>query len=233
MNCPRHNRVRYAICQRRLISLTVCLVAGNDSHLAARRARSGPPVAVLQALWKLAVEGKTGASHRDELFRAIAVYSGGSGVVPLGFLLGGWFPDLKRVVNPLLRFLGASESIFAVPVFMVLFGIGEVSKFAMISGFPAGRFCSTRSPACAASSGPHQDRAVENASRGTILARVVSPCAAVDLHRPQDRRQHVLLHADRGEMMTQQRLGCWVERADHVQIPRSSQHSSIFVLGWV
>ena len=182
MNCPRHNRVRYAICQRAtLISLTVCLVAWETiPHLDGQTALFlAPPSAVLQALWKLAVEGKLAHHIATSLFRAIAGLILAVAVgVPLGFLLGGWFPRFERVVNPLLRFLGEVNPFSLFPVFMVLFGIGEVSKFAMIFWVSCWPILFNTITGVRGVDAAHIKTARSmNASRGTILARVVFPGA--------------------------------------------------------
>jgi len=52
--------------------------------------------------------------------------------IPLGFLLGGWFKTIERILNPVLRLLGQFNPFSLFPVFMLLFGIGEVSKVAII-----------------------------------------------------------------------------------------------------
>ena len=52
--------------------------------------------------------------------------------VPLGFLLGGPFRSFQRVVRPVLSFLGNVNPFALFPLFVVLFGIGEVSKGVMV-----------------------------------------------------------------------------------------------------
>ncbi|MDR1658103.1 MAG: ABC transporter permease [Deltaproteobacteria bacterium] len=52
--------------------------------------------------------------------------------VPLGFMLGGWFKNFESLISPLLRFLGQFNPFALFSVFMLLFGLGEFSKVAMI-----------------------------------------------------------------------------------------------------
>jgi NitT/TauT family transport system permease protein len=52
--------------------------------------------------------------------------------IPLGFLLGSSFRTFERLVNPPLRFLGQVNPFSLFPLFILLFGIGELSKGAMI-----------------------------------------------------------------------------------------------------
>ncbi len=52
--------------------------------------------------------------------------------IPLGFLLGGWFPRLTHFLRPLLRLLGQINAFSLFPIFVLFFGIGELAKFAVI-----------------------------------------------------------------------------------------------------
>lgn len=52
--------------------------------------------------------------------------------LPLGFLLGGWFKTFETAVNPLLQVLGQANPFTLLPVFMILLGLGETSKVAII-----------------------------------------------------------------------------------------------------
>jgi NitT/TauT family transport system permease protein len=51
--------------------------------------------------------------------------------VPLGFLVG-WYKGFATFVDPLLQTLRQTSALALFPVFMLLFGIGEVSKTAII-----------------------------------------------------------------------------------------------------
>ena len=52
--------------------------------------------------------------------------------VPLGFLLGGSFNTFERLINPVIRFLSQFNPFSLFPIFILFFGIGELSKTAMI-----------------------------------------------------------------------------------------------------
>ena len=52
--------------------------------------------------------------------------------VPLGFVLGGWFPRLTRFLSPLLKLLGQINAFSLFPLFVLFFGIGELAKFSII-----------------------------------------------------------------------------------------------------
>ncbi|MDR3153948.1 MAG: ABC transporter permease [Deltaproteobacteria bacterium] len=60
------------------------------------------------------------------LFGAIAVG------VPCGVCLAGFFPRVTRFLNPLLSLLGSINPFALFPLFILLFGVGEVAKFAII-----------------------------------------------------------------------------------------------------
>jgi NitT/TauT family transport system permease protein len=51
--------------------------------------------------------------------------------LPLGFLIG-WFPKLEGYLNPLVQVFRQTSAFALFPLFILLFGIGEVSKVAII-----------------------------------------------------------------------------------------------------
>ncbi len=52
--------------------------------------------------------------------------------VPLGFLLGGWFPRMNKFFNPLFQLLGQINAFSLFPLFILFFGTKELSKFFII-----------------------------------------------------------------------------------------------------
>lgn len=52
--------------------------------------------------------------------------------IPLGFLMGGWFRSIERTFYPILAFLGKLNPFSLFPLFVMLLGIGEVSKTAIV-----------------------------------------------------------------------------------------------------
>lgn len=86
------------------------------------------------------LQGLTGLIMKGEMPRHIAasLERAGSGFalaigfsIPLGVFMG-WFKRLERIVNPLLE-MGRNTSVLALyPVFILFFGVGEVSKVAII-----------------------------------------------------------------------------------------------------
>jgi len=92
-----------------------------------------PPSAVLKTLWVLLQNGELYGHVTVSLGRASAGFAVAALIaIPLGFLLGGNFKSFERVVNPVLRFLGQVNPFSLFPLFVMLFGISEISKVAMI-----------------------------------------------------------------------------------------------------
>ncbi|MDR1039968.1 MAG: ABC transporter permease [Deltaproteobacteria bacterium] len=91
------------------------------------------PVTILKTLWQYAQDGSLYRNSIVSLSRAFYGFVLAVAVaVPIGFMLGGWFMNFERVVGPLLTFLGQFNPFALFSVFLLLFGIGEVSKVAMI-----------------------------------------------------------------------------------------------------
>jgi NitT/TauT family transport system permease protein len=92
-----------------------------------------PPSVVAKTLWELLREGELLGHVGVSLGRAWVGFSGAALVaVPLGFLLGGSFRTFERLLNPVLRFLSQLNPFSLFPLFILLFGIGELSKGTMI-----------------------------------------------------------------------------------------------------
>lgn len=92
-----------------------------------------PPSVVLTTLWELLLSGILFQHSEVSLFRAIGGFIAAAVIgIPLGFLLGGWFKLFERIISPILYLLHAVNPFSLFPVFILLFGIGEVSKVAII-----------------------------------------------------------------------------------------------------
>ncbi|MGE5783382.1 MAG: ABC transporter permease [Myxococcales bacterium] len=52
--------------------------------------------------------------------------------IPLGFVMGGWFRPIERAFYPILAFLGKLNPFSLFPLFVMILGIGEVSKTAIV-----------------------------------------------------------------------------------------------------
>jgi NitT/TauT family transport system permease protein len=92
-----------------------------------------PPSVVLLTLWELLLSGELYGHVAISLGRASAGFAGAILIaLPLGFLLGGKFKTFERTVTPVLRFLGQVNPFSLFPLFILIFGISELSKDAMI-----------------------------------------------------------------------------------------------------
>jgi NitT/TauT family transport system permease protein len=92
-----------------------------------------PPSAIIAEGVKLAEKGEFLIQITSSLQRLITGLSAALLVgIPLGFILGGWFPRLTHFLRPLLRLLGQINAFSLFPIFVLFFGIGELAKFAVI-----------------------------------------------------------------------------------------------------
>lgn len=92
-----------------------------------------PPSVVLKTLWEMLKSGELCGHVTVSLGRATAGFAVAALIaIPLGFLLGGNFRTFERIVNPVLRLLGQVNPFSLFPLFILIFGISEVSKGAMI-----------------------------------------------------------------------------------------------------
>lgn len=92
-----------------------------------------PPTVVLQTLWEIHQAGELAGHVAVSLGRSAAGFlAAAAAAIPLGFLLGGGFRTFERLTNPVLQFLAQLNPFSLFPLFIVLFGIGELSKGAMI-----------------------------------------------------------------------------------------------------
>lgn len=92
-----------------------------------------PPSEVLSTLWDLLITGVLFKHIRVSFVRSFSGFLLAAVIaVPLGFLLGGWFRLFERILTPVLRLFTEINPFSLFPVFILLFGIGEVSKIAML-----------------------------------------------------------------------------------------------------
>lgn len=93
-----------------------------------------PPLSeVLVKLWSMLTAGSLTDHIVASLARAVAGFLLAAVVaLPLGFLLGGWFKKFEEYLNPLLGVLAQVNPFSVFPLFILLFGIGETAKVAII-----------------------------------------------------------------------------------------------------
>lgn len=91
------------------------------------------PSAILSEMLKLTMTGELVQNSFVSLVRVVSGLGLALAVaLPLGFILGGWFRTFELVANPLLRLLSYANPFTLFPVFIVLFGLGELSKIMII-----------------------------------------------------------------------------------------------------
>ncbi len=92
-----------------------------------------PPLSdVLEAGWELALNGQLYDHVGASLFRALSGFLISVVlIVPLGLAIG-WYERLGNVLNQLIEVLRNTAPLALLPVFILLLGIGEVSKVTMI-----------------------------------------------------------------------------------------------------
>ncbi|MDR3171532.1 MAG: ABC transporter permease [Treponema sp.] len=88
---------------------------------------------IFSMMWKLLYEGKLLIHIVVSLRRAalgffIAILI----ALPLGFMLGGWFKRFEEYLNPLLTVLSKINPFSMFPIFILFFGIGELTKVVII-----------------------------------------------------------------------------------------------------
>jgi len=88
---------------------------------------------VLITGWEMLKTGKLQPHIWFSFKRALVGFAGASVIaLPLGFVLGGWFKRFEEYLSPLLSVLSQINPFSVFPVFILLFGIGELAKIAII-----------------------------------------------------------------------------------------------------
>jgi len=92
-----------------------------------------PPFSVICVnFWKLLISGTLPVNLLVSLRRALTGFVlGVAFAIPMGLFIG-WFKRFERVVNPLLETLRQTSAIALYPVLVVIFGLGETSKIALV-----------------------------------------------------------------------------------------------------
>lgn len=91
-----------------------------------------PPSVVFSALGELISSGVLLKHTTISLQRAFTGFAIATVLaIPLGFLVG-WYKTFERYIDPLMQTIRQVPLLALFPVFILIFGIGEVSKIAMI-----------------------------------------------------------------------------------------------------
>lgn len=92
-----------------------------------------PPSRILMALWQMLLEGSLWQHVRISLIRILLGFLLGSipGIL-VGLAIGLWKP-VRALLSPLIAVLMPIPTMALVPLIMILFGIGELSKWVTIA----------------------------------------------------------------------------------------------------
>ena len=87
---------------------------------------------VMSAWWDLLTTGVLADHIRASMQRALAGFAIAVAIsIPLGLLIG-WYASVARTLNPLLEIFRNTAPLALLPVFVLILGIGETSKVAMV-----------------------------------------------------------------------------------------------------
>ncbi|MGW1895146.1 ABC transporter permease [Streptomyces sp. NPDC002004] len=92
-----------------------------------------PPFSeVARSWWELAADGQLADNARASLVRSFSGFGLAVAVaVPLGLLIG-WYRPVADLLGPLLEVFRNTAALALLPVFVLLLGIGETSKIAIV-----------------------------------------------------------------------------------------------------
>jgi len=140
------------------------------------------PSLIFGALWESALDGELVVAAGSSLFRVAIGFALGTATGVIAGLCAGLVPAVRNFFDPLVSFLYSVPKVSFLPVFLLLFGLGDVSKIAIIafSGFfPV--FVASRH--AVSSINPILVWAARNmgAPPRTVFFRVIIPAAAPEL----------------------------------------------------
>lgn len=92
-----------------------------------------PPFSeVIQAWWQLLLSGELLSHFKASLLRSLIGFVAALLLaIPLGLLVG-WYKPLSEILTPLLEVFRNTAALALLPVFVLILGIGETSKIAII-----------------------------------------------------------------------------------------------------
>jgi NitT/TauT family transport system permease protein len=102
-------------------------------HLGLVDATFLPPFStVMASWWELAASGKLLDNTQASLVRSLSGFGlAVAAAVPLGLLIG-WYKPVATLLSPLLEVFRNTAALALLPVFVLLLGIGETSKIAIV-----------------------------------------------------------------------------------------------------
>ena len=87
---------------------------------------------VVKAWWEMLVSGELFTHFKASIVRSLIGFILALLIaIPLGLLIG-WYPLAKDLLNPTLELFRNTAALALLPVFMLLLGIGEISKIAIV-----------------------------------------------------------------------------------------------------
>lgn len=87
---------------------------------------------VVKAWWEMLVSGELFTHFKASIVRSLTGFILALLIaIPLGLLIG-WYPLAKDLLNPTLELFRNTAALALLPVFMLLLGIGETSKIAIV-----------------------------------------------------------------------------------------------------
>jgi ABC-type nitrate/sulfonate/bicarbonate transport system permease component len=141
-----------------------------------------PPTAIVAAIVEVTRDGELPRAMAISLFRVSIGFALGAGAGMLVGLGAGLIPGIRHFFDPLVAFLFAVPKIAFLPIFLLLFGLGDESKIAIVAFscfFPV--FIASRHAVLSVSR--HVIWSAQNmgAPPLTMLLRVFLPAAAPEL----------------------------------------------------
>ena len=91
------------------------------------------PSQILAALWEVTVDGELLGAVAASLYRVLAGFAIGTAAGLCVGIAAGRVPAVRNFFDPLVSFLFAVPKIAFLPVFLMLFGIGHVSKIGIVA----------------------------------------------------------------------------------------------------
>jgi NitT/TauT family transport system permease protein len=131
---PRRTaRVLGNIVTRSVAILALALIWETFPRLGLVDATFLPPLSeVLVAWWDLARSGQLWEHTQASLTRSLAGFALAVVVsIPLGLLIG-WYKPVAKLLSPLLEVFRNTAALAILPVFVLILGLGETSKIAII-----------------------------------------------------------------------------------------------------
>jgi ABC-type nitrate/sulfonate/bicarbonate transport system permease component len=162
------------------VALLAAWEAGGDVALLPRYLP--PPSQILAALYEVTADGELLQAASITLYRVTLGFVLGTGAGTLVGLAAGLVPTIRHFFDPLVSFLYAVPKIAFLPIFLLLFGLGQESKI-MITAFSCFFPVFIASRHAALSVGKHLVWAARNmgAPASTIFLRVFIPATAPQL----------------------------------------------------